>query len=103
MDPKTKKPKRAVPNACASKTNNKECKHEAPWANRVAPDWMSGPLLICKGLAKILKVKTSGVRNWLGQTMGMRSEEWVNPCMPGLCVAFAGSNGDVKPNDRLPS
>ncbi len=22
--------------------------------------------------------------------------------MPGLCVAFAGSNTDVKPNDRLP-
>ena len=34
--------------------------------------------------------------------MGRRNEEWVNGCMPGLCVAFAGSNSDVKPNDRLP-
>ena len=63
---------------------------------------MTGPLLVCKGLAKKFKLKTSGVRNWLGQIMGMRNEEWVNGCMPGLCVAFAGSNSDVKLNDRLP-
>ena len=34
--------------------------------------------------------------------LGMRNDEWLNGTMPGLCVAFAGSNTDVKPNDRLP-
>ena len=63
---------------------------------------MTAPLLVCKGIAKQLKLRTSGVRNWLGQTLGMRNEAWVNGCMPGLCVAFAGSNSDVAPNDRLP-
>ena len=29
-------------------------------------------------------------------------DEWLNGTMPGLCVALAGSNSDVKPNDRLP-
>ena len=40
--------------------------------------------------------------NWLGQILLERNDEWVNGTMPGLCVAFAGSNSDVKPNDRLP-
>ena len=102
VDPKTNQEKRLIPNACASKSNKRECKHEAPWTNRVSPEWMTAPLLVCKGLAKKFKLRTSGVRNWLGQTLGMRNEAWVNGCMPGLCVAFAGSNSDVKPNDRLP-
>ena len=38
----------------------------------------------------------------MGQILGMRNEEWVNGCMPGMCMAFAGSNSDVKLNDRLP-
>ena len=102
VDPKTKQEKRLVPNACASKRNKKECKHEAPWTNRVSPDWMTAPLLVCKGIAKQFQLRTSGVRNWLGQTLGLRNEEWLNGCMPGLCVVYAGSNSDVKPNDRLP-
>ena len=102
VDPKTKQKKRLVPNACASKKNMIECKHEAPWSNRVSPEWMTTSLLLCKGIAKKFKLKTSGVRNWLGQTLGLRNEEWLNGCMPGLCVAFGGSNSDVKPNDRLP-
>ena len=101
-DPKTKEEKRLVPNACAAKHNKKECKHEAPWTNRVSPEWMTEPLVVCKGLAKKFGLRTRGVRNWLGQTLGLRNEEWLNGCMPGLCVAFAGSNSDVKPNDRLP-
>jgi hypothetical protein len=101
-DPKTKEEKRLVPNACASKKNRKECKHEAPWTNRVSPTWMSTPLTVCKGIAKKFGLKTSGVRNWMGQTLGMRNNEWLNGCIPGLCVAFAGSNSDIKPNDRLP-
>ena len=68
VDPKTKQEKRLIPNACASKGNKRECKHEAPWSNRVSPEWMTTPLLVCKGVAKQFKLRTSGVRNWLGQT-----------------------------------
>ena len=63
---------------------------------------MTKPLLICEGLAKKFKLRCSGVRNWMGQMLLLRNEEWVNGTMPGLCVAFSGSNSDVKPNDRLP-
>ena len=94
--------KRVVPNACRSKSRPTECKHEAPWTNRVSPSWMTEPLLVCKGIAKRFKLRCSGARNWLGQTLGLRNDEWVNGTMPGLCIAFAGSNTDVKPNDRLP-
>ena len=101
-NPKTGEKKRMIPNACACKNNPKECKHEAPWTNRVSPKWMTQPLLVCKGLAKYFGLRTSGVRNWMGQILGMRNEEWLNGCMPGMCMAFAGSNSDVKLNDRLP-
>ena len=63
---------------------------------------MTSPLLVCKGIAKDFKLRTSGVRNWLGQILGLRNEEWLNGCMPGICMAFAGSNSDLKLNDRLP-
>jgi len=99
VDPKTKQEKRLIPNACASKKNKKECKHGAPWTNRVNHD---KPLIVCKGIAKKFDLRTSGDRNWLGQTLGLRNEEYLNGCMPGICVALAGSNSDVKPNDRLP-
>ena len=94
--------KRIVPNACRSKAKPTVCKHEAPWTNRVSPPWMTAPLVVCKGIAKTFTLRCSGVRNWLGQILGLRNDEWVNGTMPGLCVAFAGSNTDVKPNDRLP-
>ena len=94
--------KRVIPNACRSKSHRQQCKHEAPWTNRVSPSWMSAPLIICKGLAKMFKLRCSGVRNWLGQTLLFRNDEWVNGTIPGMCVAFSGSNSDVKPNDRLP-
>jgi hypothetical protein len=63
---------------------------------------MKAPLLICKGLAKKFKLRCSGMRNWLGQTLFLRNDEWLNGTMPGLCIAFAGSNTDVKSNDSLP-
>jgi hypothetical protein len=63
---------------------------------------MLSPLVVCKGIAKKFKLRCSGFRNWLGQTLLVRNEAWVNGTMPGLCVAFAGSNTDVQPNDRLP-
>ena len=84
------------------KKNKNECKHGAPWTNKMSPEWMTQPLLVCKGIAKKFNLRTSGVRNFLGQTLGLRSHEWLNGCMPGVCVAFAGSNSDVKPNDGLP-
>ena len=94
--------KRIVANACRSTANPLQCKHEAPWANRVSPSWMTTPLLVCKGLAKKFQLRCSGMRNWLGQTLLLRNDPWVNGTMPGMCMAFAGSNSDVKPNDRLP-
>ena len=101
-DKKTGQEKRMVPNACRAKNKPTECKHEAPWLNRVSPDWMTKPLLVCKGIAKQLKLRCSGVRNWLGQILNVRNEAWVNGCILGVCVAFAGSNSDIKVNDRLP-
>ena len=32
----------------------------------------------------------------------MRNNEWLNGTLPGFPIAFAGSNTDVQPNDRLP-
>ena len=52
QNPKTGEKKRMIPNACVCKNKPKECKHEAPWTNRVSPKWMTQPLLVCKGLAK---------------------------------------------------
>ena len=85
IDPKTKQEKRIVPNACAKKKNKKECKHEAPWTNRVSPQWMNKPLLVCKGIAKKFKLRTCGFRNWLGQTLGLRNDE----AKMGVCLAYA--------------
>ena len=73
-DPKTGKEKRMIPNTCVCKTIFKECKHEAPRTNRVSPQRMIDPLLVCKGLAKTFGLRTSGVRNWLGQMLGMRND-----------------------------
>ena len=95
------KGKRVVPNVCRSKANPMQCKHEAPWTNRVSPSWMTKPLLICKGLAKQFQLRCSGMRNWLGQTLQIRNDAWVTGTMPGLCIAFAGSNTDVK-NKNIP-
>ena len=94
--------KRIIPNACKSATHKNECKHGAPWTNRMSPSWMESPLFICKGLAKRFKLACKGSRNWLGQMLPLRNNEWLNGTMPALCVAFAGSNSDVKLNDRLP-
>ena len=63
---------------------------------------MTEPLLVCKGVAKMFQLRCSGPRNWFGQILGVRNDEWVNGTMPGLCVALAGSNSDVKTSDRLP-
>ena len=94
--------KRVIPNACRSSANQAKCKHEAPWTNRMSPAWMTQPLVVCKGVAKKFQLRCSGARNWLGQMLLLRNDAWLNGTMPGLCVAFAGSNTDVKPNDRLP-
>lgn len=38
----------------------------------------------------------------MGQTLLLRNQEWLSSCVPGLCIALAGSNRDIKINDRLP-
>ena len=90
------------PMRAAQTKKTSECKHEAPWTNRVSPQWMTEPLLVCKGVAKMFKLRYSETRNWFGQILGVRNDEWLNGTMPGLCIALGGSNSDVKPNDRLP-
>ena len=58
--------------------------------------------VVRKGITKMFKLRYSGTRNWFGQILGVRNDEWLNGTMPGLCIALGGSNSDVKPNDRLP-
>ena len=93
---------RVIPNACRSKGNKNECKHEAPWTELLNCGAGSRPLLICPGLAKKKGLRCSGARNTIGQMLLLRNNEWFNGTIPGFCIAFAGSNSDVKPNDRLP-
>ena len=76
-----------------------ECKYEAPWTNRMNSQ---EPLLVCPGLAAGRGLRTSGARNWLGAVLPTRNNEWLNGTLPGFTLAFAGSNSDTKPNDRLP-
>ena len=90
---------RIVPNACRSISKPNECKRGAPWTSTMNTD---RPLLICKGIARDRKLPSSGARDMVNRVMGLRNNEWVNGTSPGLCVAFAGSNTDVRPNDLLP-
>ena len=60
------------------------------------------PLLVCPGIASSRGLRTSGTRNWLGAVLPNRNNEWLNGTLPGFILAFAGSNSDTKPNDRLP-
>ena len=99
---KEKKKIRIVPNGCLGAHTGKRCKHEFPKTNRVRVTSDAVPLLICKGIAKQFKLKVSGIRNEYGQTLLPRNHEFINGCMPGLCIALGGSNSDIKLNDRLP-
>ena len=56
--------KRIVPHSCrpASNKNRVECKHGAPWVERLNH---VGPLLICRRIAKTRKLKCTGARNVL--------------------------------------
>jgi hypothetical protein len=38
----------------------------------------------------------------VGAILFVRNSEWLNGTIPGLCIAFAGSNTDIQPNDLLP-
>ena len=91
--------KRVIPNGCLCKGRPNECKHGAPWIQRLNTD---KPLLLCKKLAKAKGLSCRGVRNVVGTLLGTRNEEWVNGTAPGLCIAFGGCNTDVSPGDRLP-
>ena len=93
---------RVIPNACRARGNKNECKHEAPWTNRLNHGPDAKVRLICPGIAKKRKLRCSGARNAVGQALMLRNSEWLDGTMPGLCIAFGGSNTDVSPNDRLP-
>ena len=97
MDAKTGQ--RSIPNACQCKSRPRECKHEAPWIERLNH---GDPLLVCKGIAETKGLRSSGSRNWLSAILPTRNEAWLNGTHPGFLIAFAGSNSDTKPNDRLP-
>ena len=90
---------KVIPNACQCKTRPKEGKHEAPWIERLN---YGDPLLVCKGIAETKGLRCSGSRNWLSAILPTRNEAWLNGTHPGFLIAFAGSNSDTKPNDRLP-
>ena len=91
--------KREVPRACRPKSGRNECKHEAPWTKQMNE---GAPLVMCPGLAKTHELPCSGRRNWVGQILGTRNEEWLTGTMGGMSVALGGSNSNVKPNDRVP-
>ena len=93
---------RLVPNACQAKGKPTECKHGAPWECKMNHGDDAKPLLICPGIAKERGLRGSGTRNMIGSTLFLRNSEWLNGTIAGFCIAFAGSNSDVQPNDMLP-
>ena len=93
---------RIIPNACRAKGKPNECKHEAPWTNKLNCGRGARALLVCPGLAKKRKLRRSGARNMVGSTLFVRNSEWLNGTVPGFCFVFGGSNTDVQPNDLLP-
>ena len=73
---------RVIPHACKSKANKNECKHEAPWTNKLNCGLGARARLICPGLAKKRGLRTSGARNMVGQTLTLRNNEWINGTIP---------------------
>ena len=86
----------------SSSESSSECKLEAPWTHRMSPTWLTEPLVVYKATARQFKLRCCGMRYWQGQILVQRKNEWLNGTMPGLSIAFAGSNSDFKSNDRLP-
>ena len=72
VDTNTKREKRLVPNTNASKKNRNECKHEAPQTDSVSTGWTETLVLVCEGIARQCGLRTSGHRNRLGHTLGLR-------------------------------
>ena len=106
LNPKTQQEERIVPNACKRIGDGSACKavckHGFPLTNLVSPPGQEHPIFVCDGIARSRNLKTSGNRNMLGQTLVFRNCEWINGCMPGLALAFGGSNTDISINDRAP-
>ena len=73
------------------------CKADFPMANLRSKK----SVLVCRGVAKKLKLKTSGRRNALGKIIGRRTCEWQSGTTPSFAVLF-GSNSHTAPNYRLP-
>ena len=58
-------------------------------------------LVVCRGLARKLKLKISGRRNAFGSIAGERSCEWQSATHPLFAAAFR-SNTHTQPNYRVP-
>ena len=62
---------------------------------------VSQSVLVCRGVAKKLKLKVSGRRNSLGKIIAPRTCEWQSGTTPSFAVLF-GCNSHTAPNYRLP-
>ena len=91
--------KRVIPDGCKSKSHPNQCRHEAPWENRVH---RGKSIVLCKQFAKRCGLRCSGRRNVLGGILGTRNNEWLNGTCPALCVGLGGCNTDTQNNDKIP-
>ena len=85
--------------SCQRKTrkNCSLCKHDFP-KDRLC---ISRSVLICRGVARKLRIAVSGRRNQLGGMLGKRSDAWQSGTTPSFAAGF-GSNTHTLPNWRLP-
>ena len=88
-------------NNCARKHGkrraNTTCKADFPMTNLC----IDKNTVVCRGIAKKLKLKVSGRRNSLGKIIGQRMCEWQSGTTPAFAVLF-GSNTHTAPNYRVP-
>ena len=86
---------------CAKKTKKKGkctvCKHDFPMTKLC----VTGPVVVCRGMAKKLALRVAGRRNATGKIIGKRRCEWQSGTTPALAVLFR-SNSHTAPNYRLP-
>ena len=74
-----------------------KCKADFPKDNLIN----KSTVIICQGLAKKFKLRTSGRRNAFGLWQGPRKEAWQSGTTPAFAVHFR-SNSHTMPNYRLP-
>ena len=85
--------------ACKRKgmKNCQVCKHDFPKQHLR----LRQSVLVCRGVAKKLKLPVTGRRNAFGSMCGKRSCEWQSGTTPSFAVGFR-SNSHTLPNWRLP-